>query len=441
MGYKMVDVRFVSEALAQYKVYSLCCHALLNFYEDLSQVCNIGTLVSEFDTELRNSYCGDKYDLAVENVDLFLQRLINRYSSNKDAREKLSAIHKAILDNAPDWDYRPALVELRDTGKGLAQDFYREGGRATNIGLMNSKAPALVCSNSCLSENSLSGFNEPRPISTLPDGIHLPFTEDFRFCYYLSYPFLFFHEYVSHVYIPRVDSRRFEDGWLMYAIEIFMKNRWPELCERYPLISAQGNVLLEIWLPRFTRCAKKGYRIARNVDRWLGGVGVYQPDVFSSYETGLSQLLNQMGREHPLYSEALVYQQRLIENITWSRRYGDTDTRKAERAEMIDQLNVFALSARGVSFSELCGLNTSAMRQAPSERLLRGNDYRFLQITWDLASYPADVMGTLSFHDDFLDLIKRSTQSDTGPILRSAAESSANALRLYENLKVELDKL
>ena len=68
-GHKMIEVRFTSETLAQYRVYSLCCQKLLDFYEELSEVCDIDTLVGTFDVELHNSYCGDKYDLAIECVD------------------------------------------------------------------------------------------------------------------------------------------------------------------------------------------------------------------------------------------------------------------------------------------------------------------------------------------------------------------------------------
>ena len=325
----MSKVRFArGYPLAQYRVYSLCCQKLLDFYEELSEVCDdIDTLVGIFDAELRNSYCGNKYDLAVESADLFLQRLINRYSPNADACAKLIAVRREILDDAGDWDFLPSLIEFRDIGKGLAQDFYREGGRDLNEELLRSQSPILVFGNSRLSEPS-------RPISAWSDGIYLPFvSKHFTFHYYLSYAFLFYHEYASHVYAPEIDDRRFEDGWMMYAICLFLKNRWPEFCKRYSLICAQRNVE-RFWLPKFGRLAQKGHEIAEDVDTWL-----------------------------------------------------------------------------------------------------EDND-RFLQITWDLASYPSDYAGHLSFHDDFLNLIKRFTQRDSGHLLRSAAETSTSALQLYENLKV-----
>jgi hypothetical protein len=84
--------------------------------------------------------------------------------------------------------------------------------------------------------------------------------------------------------------------------------------------------------------------------------GVVHSDAYSSYEVGLRQLLRRLGQDHSLHVEALVYQQRLLENIAQSRLHGDTDTRKAERSAIIGRLNDLALSALGVSFSELCGL-------------------------------------------------------------------------------------
>jgi len=84
-----------------------------------------------------------------------------------------------------------------------------------------------------------------------------------------------------------------------------------------------------------------------------------ESDTFSSYEAGLCQLLHRMGPTHSDYSEVLVYQQRLIENINQTQRYGDTDARKAERSEIIDRLNEVALAASGIPFNRLCDLDTN----------------------------------------------------------------------------------
>lgn len=77
-------------------------------------------------------------------------------------------------------------------------------------------------------------------------------------------------------------------------------------------------------------------------------------DCYSRYEIGLRRLLEQLGADHPRYSEALTYQHRLIENIEQARRHGDTETLRAERSRIIEQLNRFALEEVGTPFNDLC---------------------------------------------------------------------------------------
>lgn len=77
-----------------------------------------------------------------------------------------------------------------------------------------------------------------------------------------------------------------------------------------------------------------------------------------SYQNGLQQLLNRIPSNHARYSEALVYQQRLIENIARSQRFGETSERRSERAEIIEQLNDLALDVYGEPFNALCGMRS-----------------------------------------------------------------------------------
>lgn len=77
-------------------------------------------------------------------------------------------------------------------------------------------------------------------------------------------------------------------------------------------------------------------------------------DIFSAYENGLNRMLAHLGPAHARYSEALDYQQRLTENISRARRFGDTNLRQADRAEIIDQLNELALATMGNPFNKVC---------------------------------------------------------------------------------------
>ena len=79
-------------------------------------------------------------------------------------------------------------------------------------------------------------------------------------------------------------------------------------------------------------------------------------DIFSAYERGLEKLLERLGKDHPRYVDVLVLQSRLLENLAQARRYGDTEARRAERAQIVDQLNALALKHLDLIFNELCGL-------------------------------------------------------------------------------------
>ncbi len=57
------------------------------------------------------------------------------------------------------------------------------------------------------------------------------------------------------------------------------------------------------------------------------------------------------------------------ENITQARLYGDTEIRRAERSQILDNLNRLALEIAQVSFNELCRLDadTDAIRSANTQ--------------------------------------------------------------------------
>ena len=76
------------------------------------------------------------------------------------------------------------------------------------------------------------------------------------------------------------------------------------------------------------------------------------PDLYTHYEAGMRRLLEQMGRDHPRYRDALVFQQRLSENIARARQYGERDDFKSERAEIVDQINALSNDVLGVYLFE-----------------------------------------------------------------------------------------
>lgn len=75
-------------------------------------------------------------------------------------------------------------------------------------------------------------------------------------------------------------------------------------------------------------------------------------DLYMYLEHGIRALIQRLETRHPFYNEVLVFEQRLMGNIRASRIYGDTDVRRAERAEIIDALNHFTLEHVGCPFSD-----------------------------------------------------------------------------------------
>jgi hypothetical protein len=79
-----------------------------------------------------------------------------------------------------------------------------------------------------------------------------------------------------------------------------------------------------------------------------------QVDPYYRYEVGLSRLRSRIDQGHSRYVELLTYEQRLRENLTNVRLYGDTSDRSAERTEIIHRLNEIALSVLKEPFNDLC---------------------------------------------------------------------------------------
>lgn len=76
-------------------------------------------------------------------------------------------------------------------------------------------------------------------------------------------------------------------------------------------------------------------------------------DPYTPYEVSMQILLSRLGKATPHYNEALIYQQRLDENLVGTRLYGDTEIRRAERAEILARLNALTMTTFNTVFSEL----------------------------------------------------------------------------------------
>lgn len=79
-------------------------------------------------------------------------------------------------------------------------------------------------------------------------------------------------------------------------------------------------------------------------------------ELFDRYKQGLAILLARLGPGHARYQDALVYQQRLSENIERTQRHGDNENWRSERSLLIEELNALAQSTLECSFNSLVDL-------------------------------------------------------------------------------------
>ena len=108
-----------------------------------------------------------------------------------------------------------------------------------------------------------------------------------------------------------------------------------------------------------------GRALRDDLAHWTAAPGTAN-DEFTRYENGVAALLARLGEAHPHYLEAVNYRTRLIhENITATRLYGNTETRRAERHEILTQINRLTLDVWGLPFDDLC--STPATATAPPQ--------------------------------------------------------------------------
>jgi len=163
-------------------------------------------------------------------------------------------------------------------------------------------------------------------------------------------------------------------------------------------------------------------------------------DPFTSYETGMKQLLERLGHNHPRYAEALTLQARLTENTAQTRRYGDNETRRTDRAQIAASLNCLALEAVGTSFNRLCGSSHFFIcykRNVEPDQTLAHYLYKFLTAQ----GHEVFIDGTLRTGEAWLEEIDQQLKASDFLVVLLSKESAdsemvkAEVSRAYEYCK------
>jgi hypothetical protein len=386
-------------------LYTLACRELLNRLPDLHTV-------TQADSRLDCETCLERFDEAMHvfferantnNLNQAVEQFGNLlhaqaglfHNSNQHAAEIFDDLVSAIHKQAPHWSYRADLERFHIQGRELARHFFATSPWPETQRRLSCECDLAFRYGAPDDGDRVATFAEPfgyraAPLAyyanywdeereqNRPDVVLARFTFGHDFILYLAYPFLFLHEYTAHVYATDYENERFNDGWMLHAAAAFLKEKWNKAPGQVELNWAQAGVFHERLLERL-----KGIRHGTCLLVWRLDDLLYSqsplatsrlPDTYTSYEIGLRQLLNQIGNKHPHSADAIVYQQRLVENIDQSRRYGDTETRRADRSEIIYRLNEIVRDVKlGASFNELCDQVSSPKR--------------FVQITYELAAF------------------------------------------------------
>ncbi|MEZ4859668.1 MAG: ATP-binding protein [Caldilineaceae bacterium] len=77
-------------------------------------------------------------------------------------------------------------------------------------------------------------------------------------------------------------------------------------------------------------------------------------DQFSAYEVGLTKLFADLDPGRARYAEARTLEARLRENLAASRTQGDSESRRADRSQIVGALNDLAQALGQRSFNDLC---------------------------------------------------------------------------------------
>jgi hypothetical protein len=122
------------------------------------------------------------------------------------------------------WDYREHLETLHRHARAIAADFYRE---CAGI-VFNPKPIALIC--------QFGGSNAPVASMSYTEvenairiGFHFAEPTDYRRLSYHEWHLgclpMFVHEYLSHIAFPHLSHPIFDDGWMMFAAQWFLRRQ------------------------------------------------------------------------------------------------------------------------------------------------------------------------------------------------------------------------
>ncbi len=427
-------------------LYTLACRELLNRLDRLYVATQsdtrwpYGKCLQCFDEQMHHFFEHSSPKDLHQAAKQFGNLLHAEASLFPDSSQRAAAVFDdlvaAICSQAPHWHYHADLERFHAQGRELARRFFATSPWPETQRRLSRECDLAFDHGTPDDGDRVATFAEPFGYRAAPLAYYAKYRDDEReqngtdvivvrftfghdFFLYLAYPFLFFHEYTAHVYATDYENEHFNDGWMLHAAAAFLKQEWSKAPGQFELNCEQAGIFHERLLGRLEGIRCGTCRSVWRFDDWLDSQSPSATgrlrDSYSHYEIGLRQLLKQIENTHPRFADASVYQQRLTENIDQSRRYGDTETRRADRTEIIHYLSEIVRDVElGNSFSELCDQVSSP------ERFMD-----FMQMTQELAAFQPGPIENVYWPNQFIYRLLIEFRNDPERLLRKIQASAS----------------
>ena len=254
----------------KFGAYTLLCHLLLQRLDELSEVfeeegfLSLNDCVEMFDSSLKLMFTS-RANSVTHAVDVAGGHLHAHAEGIKTDNPKVAAIFEEIIQaaagHAGGWTYQSSLDDLHQQGRQMAQLFFGASTHGATAGRLGMSA-SVICEygepnvrqiQKLLKDGEIPFDTRRRLEDRLRDleshtrynyrersatiytyegrtadefVILVPFDYSHNFFLYVSYPYLFMHEYTAHIFSTDHRNTRFNDGWMLHAASEFLIREW-----------------------------------------------------------------------------------------------------------------------------------------------------------------------------------------------------------------------
>ena len=229
---------------AKFGTYMLACRELLSHLSAL-RLATVGDnrlsdtdCIKRFDEVMHDFFSRSTVNDSSKAAERFCDRLDVESRDIRDVNGEAAKIFDEIVadiaSKAPNWDHIADLESFHANGRELAQLFFSDStsrvtqGRLSNVcnlevEYVTSSETRDACAESFgfrLAPIACHSYQTEQGHSATNIKVRFNFTHDFSS--YLSYTFLFLHEYTAHIYSTDYGNERFNDGWMLHAASSFL---------------------------------------------------------------------------------------------------------------------------------------------------------------------------------------------------------------------------